>query len=119
MACHDPEELIERTQPQSRMLALQHNELLAEGEVLQQQAAATTARCEGSPRTKAERGSNMALKLQQLSAQAGGEVIDFTVRQNCDEEQCKTDSVRQSQWITQNWPCYTTFVFLRLSFVTA
>jgi len=28
-ACHDPEELIERTQPRFRMLALQHNELLA------------------------------------------------------------------------------------------
>jgi len=43
-ACHHPEELIERTQPRLRMLALQYHELLAEGEVLQQQAAATTTR---------------------------------------------------------------------------
>jgi hypothetical protein len=41
-AGHDPEELIERTQPRLRMLALQYHELLAEGEVLQQQAAVTT-----------------------------------------------------------------------------
>jgi hypothetical protein len=40
-ARHPPEQLIERTQPRLRMLALQYHELLSEGEVLQQQAATT------------------------------------------------------------------------------
>jgi hypothetical protein len=51
-ACHHPEQLIERTQPRLRMLALQYHELLAEGEVLQQQAAASTTSAENGSEPK-------------------------------------------------------------------